>query len=152
MGFFFISCSNEMKYEYQEFQTIPGQKWDRFNPAEFTYSPSKEGLKNFYFYLENTQEYPYNNIFIIVQTNRNNKNLVDTLEYQMADGRGRWLGRKIKNTFENLLVLKTNVRVDKNETIKFKIEPATRSIEKVEGDEKLKGIVRVGLIVENLNN
>jgi gliding motility-associated lipoprotein GldH len=145
-----VSCSNRIS-EYQEFVKFDDGKWDRTDTVVFHYESPSGGLKNLYFYLENTDEYPYANIFIIAKTKRQNKWIVDTLEYEMTDGHGRWLGKKVRHTVENLLVYKTNVKTEKNEKIELHLEPATRRIDRIEGDVFLPGIVRVGLIVESKN-
>ncbi len=146
-----IACSGRI-YEFQSFKSFDDKIWHRNDTVSFEFVSPDDGVKNLYFYLENTEEYPYNNIFIIAKTKQDNKLTVDTLEYLMTDGHGRWLGKKIRNSVENLLVYKTNIKLEKNKKITVSLEPATRRIDRTEGDEYLPGIVKIGLIVEPVKN
>lgn len=134
--------------EYAAIKKMPGHTWYRDSILHFDYRPQKKGNKDFFVFLANTNHYPYANIYLIARTYKGNKTYADTLEYEMADGRGRWLGVKVQDDYENLLVFKWNVPVDTNETIRFELESATRKNEHLEGDTALPGISRVGIIVK----
>jgi len=144
------ACIQEPAFEYQQMHTFPDETWHRGDTVIFHYTPTKSGRKNIYFYLENTNAYPYSNLFMIVKTRHNDQITVDTLEYKMADGYGRWLGRKVRNNIENLLVFKTGVPAEQGDSIVIIPEFATRRIDRTEGDEKLSGISRLGIIVEHI--
>ena len=134
--------------EYTAIRELSGNKWPRDSILHFEYKPPKSGNKDFFVFLANTGHYPYANIYLIVRSTKNGKLFADTLEYEMTDGRGRWLGVKVGNDYENLLVFKWNVPVDTGETIRFELEPATRNNERLEGDSVLPGISRVGIVVK----
>ncbi len=140
-------CSGK-RIDFVRTVEFPSGNWPREEVPSFTYRPAEDGNKDFYIYLANTDDYPYSNIYLIVRTDKNGKLFVDTLEYEMADGRGRWLGVKTHNEYENLLVFKWNVPVKKDEQMKFEIEQATRKNENLEGDAYLPGIRRVGIMIK----
>jgi len=145
---FMAACRFEPEFEYQAFREFPSQTWHRTDTVVFHYRPREAGPKNLYFYLENTNAYPYANIFIIARMRRGDTLQVDTLEYRMADGRGEWLGRKVRHGVENLLVYRWNRYFALDDSITVTVEPATRSIDKIEGDEQLPGVAKIGLIVQ----
>ncbi|NPA43426.1 MAG: gliding motility lipoprotein GldH [Chlorobi bacterium] len=145
------ACRPEQRFEYRAFKTFDNERWERTDTVRFRYEARSEGLKNFYFYLENTNAYPYANLFVIARMQKNDTLTVDTLEYRMADGRGRWLGRKVRHAVENLLVYRTGVHARPGDVFEISVEPATRRIDKIEGDEYLPGIRRFGFIVENMS-
>jgi gliding motility-associated lipoprotein GldH len=143
------ACTGE-SLELKAYKEFPGKVWHRTDTVHFTYTANSEGLKNFYIYLENTTDYPYSNIYIIAKMQSGNKIHVDTLEYLMADGHGRWLGRKVRDVYENQLVLGTGIKTARGEKIEWELEPATRNIKNIEGDKALPGIVKIGLVVESI--
>jgi len=151
-GLLLSGCIKEMRYEYEAFRTFDNNIWHRNDTVVFTYEPLTGGKKNVYFYLENTDAYPYANLFMIVRTQQNGKIIVDTLEYRMADSRGYWLGRKVRKNYENLLVFKTGVPVKKGEKIVITPEFATRQIDRIEGDDALPGVAKLGIIIENVSS
>ncbi|NPA45746.1 MAG: gliding motility lipoprotein GldH [Chlorobi bacterium] len=134
--------------EFAATREFPGRIWERTLVPSFDYTAVSDGAKDFYVYLENTNEYPYSNIYLIVRTDKNGKLFADTLEYEMTDGRGRWLGTKVRNAYENLLVFKWNVPVRKGDSLHFEIEQATRRNDRTEGDERLPGVQRIGIVVK----
>ena len=143
-----LSACHHPASEYTAIRELHGHKWPRDSILHFEYKPLKSGNKDFFVFLANTGHYPYSNIYLIVRSTKNGKLFADTLEYEMTDGRGRWLGVKVGNDYENLLVFKWNVPVDTAETIRFELEPATRNNERLEGDTVLPGISRAGIVVK----
>ena len=77
-----------------------------------------------------------------------NAKVIDTLEYEMADSQGRWLGTGYTDIKENKLFYKQNVVFKEVGDYKFSIQQATRSIHDIEGKNPLEGITNVGLSIE----
>jgi gliding motility-associated lipoprotein GldH len=75
--------------------------------------------------------------------------VVDTLEYEMTDAKGQWLGTGFTDVKESKLFYKENVVFNEVGDYKFSIQQATRSINDIEGENPLKGITNVGLSIEN---
>ncbi len=142
------SCKRPELPEFARTEFFKGGVWNRGARVRFVYKPVKTGKKNVFIFLENTNDYPYSNIFIIAKMQHGGQVAVDTFEYEMAEGTGKWLGRKVKNTYENLFVYKLNWPVKDTTQVVFELEPATRRVDKIEGDIRLKGVASVGIIVE----
>ncbi len=146
--FFFLAACHHNRYEYVRIQPLKDGKWYRTDTTSFVYVPSQSNPKNFYIYLENTHDYPYSNIYIIARLDNGQNIEVDTLEYEMADGHGRWLGRKVAGHYENLLLYKWKYPVKEGIKYRVHLEPATRNIKNTEGDAYLPGISTIGLIIK----
>jgi gliding motility-associated lipoprotein GldH len=102
--------------------------------------------------LRNNNQYPYSNIYLIV-TSRFNHTIfeIDTLEYEMADASGRWLGSGFTDVKENKLVFKTNYVFSKKGTYQFSIKHADRKTGQVLGDAFLPGLTDVGFEINYKN-
>ena len=77
--------------------------------------------------------------------------MVDTLEYEMANNNGSFIG-KGSSIIENKLWLKENVRFEEEGAYIFSLRHAMRKTEAVEALDKLKGIVDVGIQIEEIQN
>lgn len=128
--------------------------WDQKEVVEFAL-PQLDSLKNYNLFLNirNTNDYKYNNIFLIATINfPHGKTVADTLEYRMANPDGTWMGHGIGNVKENKLWYKEGVRFFENGTYSVTVEQAMRNNGAVEGVRKLEGIVDVGLSIEEVTN
>lgn len=140
------SCdSNQIHSEYK---SLPNH-WPIDQTLEFQL-PELDSLKSFnlFFNIRNTNDYNFNNLFLITSMNfPNGKVVIDTLEYQMALPDGTWLGsgNRIK---ENKLWYKENVHFFEEGLYSIKIRQAMRNNASVEGVKNLEGITDVGVIIE----
>ena len=99
--------------------------------------------------LRNNNLYPFSNIFLIASLKKQDSLLLcDTLEYQMADPEGKWLGSGFLEVKESKLLWKENFEFPKNEKIEIEIEQATRFNGKKDGVNNLEGILGVGFSIE----
>lgn len=117
--------------------------------------PQLDSLKNYNLFvnIRNTNEYKYNNIFLIVSINfPHGKTVTDTLEYRMANPDGTWIGQGIGDMKENKLWYKENVRFFEKGTYNVTVEQAMRNNGEVEGVKKLEGITDVGVTIEEATN
>ena len=133
---------------YSEYRTLP-QGWEAHKPISFKYEVSDTLQKhNLFILLRNNDDYPYSNIFLITKMNfPNDQVVVDTLEYEMANPEGEWLG-KGASLKESKLWYKEGVTFPNKGIYNFEIEQADRSLGKVDGVENLKGISEVGFQIE----
>lgn len=76
--------------------------------------------------------------------------VIDTLEYEMTDVFGNWLGAGFTDIKENKLFYKENVIFSEKGAYKFSVQHATRSVNDIEGEIPLHGITDVGLRIENV--
>ena len=106
--------------------------------------------KNVFLRLRNNNTYPYSNIFLIVSLTAGKEEITkDTLEYLMASPDGKWLGKGFTEVKESKLWWKENVVFPDERPIKINISQAVRSNGINKGVKVLKGIVSVGVSIEN---
>ena len=106
--------------------------------------------KNIFLRLRNNNNYQYSNIFLIVSLTAGEEQITnDTLEYLMASPDGKWLGEGFSEVKESKLWWKKSVIFPAERPIKINISQAVRNNNVNNGVEKLKGIVSVGISIEN---
>ncbi len=124
--------------------------WGQDKTVEFKI-PQLDSLKkyNLFLNIRNSNEYKFNNIFLIVSMNfPHGKTVTDTLEYRMANPDGSWMGQGIGNVKENKLWYKENVSFFEDGIYSITIGQAMRNNGAVEGVTKLEGITDVGFSIE----
>ena len=148
IGFILLSCT-EKKY-FDQYKTVKNMEWEQNSPIEFIVSNTDTiSKKNVFINIRNNEKYEYNSLFLIVKTQfPSGYKLIDTLEYEMTDAEGNWLGKGFTNLKENKLFFKENVVLPEKGDFKFLIQHATRGIKDINGEKPLKGITDVGLSIE----
>lgn len=150
MGILFGCQSN---IEMSQTQPIKNH-WKKEDSITFKITP-KDSINyyNLYLLLRNTNQYKYNNIFLIASISfPHGKTITDTLEYRMAKPDGTWLGTGLGNTKENKLWYKEHVRFPEKGTYILSIKQAVRNNGEVNGVSKLEGISDIGYNLEKVNN
>ncbi len=108
------------------------------------------GLKNLFIRLRNDNTYPYSNIFLIASIIAGEELITqDTLEYAMANPDGSWIGQGFTQVKESKLWWKEKIIFPKTRPISISISQAVRNNGKANGVSSLKGIVSVGLSIED---
>ncbi len=146
VAIFFFSC--DKKRVFDEYKSV-GSAWHKDSIVSF-HLPELDSTKryNLFLNIRNNNNYPFNNIFLIVGIEKpNGFTKVDTLEYQMADPEGNLLGNGFTDIKESKLFYKENVRF--RGKYKIYIKQAVRETGKVPGVTALEGITEVGLRIEN---
>ncbi|NNF31560.1 MAG: gliding motility lipoprotein GldH [Flavobacteriaceae bacterium] len=144
-----ISCNQAIVVS--DTHTMPGY-WDKDEKIEFII-PQLDSLKqyNVFVNIRNTNDYPFNNLFIIVSMEfPYGKTIVDTLEYKMAYPNGEWMGEGIGNVKDNKLWYKENVSFFEDGNYNITITHAVRNNGEVEGVSRLEGITDVGYSIEEV--
>lgn len=150
----FTSCdSNRIFDKY----TSVSNSWDKAEIISFKIIPTDSiNPHNLFVNIRNTNEYKYNNLFLIVQMDfPNGKVTKDTLEYQMAKPNGELLGSGFTDIKESKLWYKgheTQFVFQESGTYKISIQHAMRDNGSVKGITSLEGITDVGFRVENVIN
>lgn len=75
---------------------------------------------------------------------------IDTLQYEMTDKTGKWLGKGFTDLKENKLFFKENYRFKNKGNYHIKIIHAMRKNKETEGIEELEGISTVGFRIESV--
>lgn len=142
-----VSCDSHTVFS--ETTSLEGQ-WGSEETVQFSL-PELDSLKtyNLFINIRNTNDYKYNNLFLIVSMNfPHGKTITDTLEYRMAAPDGSWMGQGIGDIKENKLWYKEDVRFFEDGVYTVEIAHAMRNNGEVEGVSKLTGIMDVGFSIE----
>lgn len=156
IGIFFLvamllaSCDSNS--EFDNYITLPKSAWNKKNTIQFTFPINDSiGKKNLFINLRNNKDYAYSNLFLITQMNfPDGQIIIDTLEYDMADVTGKFLGEGFTDIKENKLFYKENITFPRKGEYTFKVRQAMRKNGEVEGIEELEGITHVGFRIEKI--
>ncbi len=134
---------------FDQYQTI-SDGWKIHEPLNFVIKePDTIQDYDLFITLRNTNEYQYNNLFLITTLDfPHGKRLVDTLEYAMAKPDGSWMGQGFNDVKESKLWYREKVRFRESGTYTMSISHAVRKNGNIQGDQKLRGITEVGVRVE----
>jgi len=139
---------------YDEYKSVPNTSWHKDSIISFKISPPDSlNRYNLFVNLRNTNEYKYNNLFLIVEmVFPHGKTIKDTLEYKMADPTGKLLGTGLTNIKENKLWYKESIIFNEAGDYKVNIQQAMRENGKVNGVVDLEGITDIGFRIESTNS
>ncbi|WP_245856877.1 gliding motility lipoprotein GldH [Lutibacter flavus] len=145
-----MSCNINM--DYNKYTPIESHQWFSNNTIEFVVNNLDTiSKKNVFINIRNNKNYEFSSLFLITKIEfPNGFQVVDTLEYEMTDSEGNWLGTGFTELKENKLFYKENVVFSEKGDYKFNIQHATRSIHDIEGKNPLTGITDVGLSIEKV--
>ena len=145
-----LFCSCDKKRVFDEYKSV-GSSWNKDSIVTFNL-PDLDSTKryNLFVTLRNNNNYPFNNLFLIVSLEMpNGFTKVDTLEYQMANPDGSLMGDGFSDIKESKLFFKEKVRF--RGKYKVNIKQAVRENGKIPGVTALDGITEVGFRIEKLD-
>ena len=151
--FFFIALllfSCDEKRVFDQYKSV-GNSWNKDSILSFSL-PQLEKTKKYdmFINIRNNNDYPFNNLFLIVSLEQpNKKTMVDTLEYLMANPDGSLLGNGFSDIKENKLYYKEKAVFPQKGIYKVRIQHAVRQTGKIEGVKDLEGITEVGFRIES---
>ena len=130
----FTSCRRNIVYS--EFISIPSGEWsiDSLPRFDFAIEDNKTSY-DIILYVRHTERYPYQNMWLFVQDNRQHS---DTIEFYLADDRGRWLGDKHHGFIEMPVLYESNYHFP--DTGKYCI-----SVQHGMRDSVLRGVMDIGV-------
>jgi len=145
-----ISCDKNRVFD--EYKSV-GNSWHQDSIVTFKLPKFDVAKKyNLFVNLRDNNDYPFNNLFLIVSLEQPNKKIiVDTLEYQMTNPDGSLLGDGFSDIKESKLFYKEKVGFTQKGDYKVHIQQAVRQTGKVAGVANLKGITEIGFRVESLD-
>lgn len=155
LSFFSISItlfSCDKNRVFDSYATVP-KKWHKDSVITFTFhAPDTIHHYNLFINLRNTSDYKYNNIYLIAALKLpHGKTIIDTLQYEMANKKGEFLGTGFSDVKENKLWYKghdTPFKFQENGEYEVQLQQAMRENGKVNGIVNLDGISDVGFRVE----
>lgn len=145
-----ISCDD--KRIFDEYKTIPNAKWNSQEKVMFSFQ-IKDTLakRNLFINLRNNNDYEFSNLFLITQMDfPDGQKIIDTLEYDMTDKTGRFLGSGFSQTKENKLFYKENITFPTVGNYTFFVSQAMRKNGEAKGLKQLNGITEIGFRIEKI--
>tara|TARA_B110001454_G_C12573451_1_gene372930 strand:+ start:225 stop:716 length:492 start_codon:yes stop_codon:yes gene_type:complete len=135
---------------YDSYVSISNQSWEKEKAISFSFNV-KDTIqqRDLFINIRNNNSYAFSNLFLITELNfPNGKKIVDTLEYEMADSTGRFLGAGFTEIKENKLFYKEKVVFPTMGYYKISISQAMRKNGEIDGVLALEGITEVGFRIE----
>lgn len=139
-----VSCNSNLIYK--DVFEMPDSEWNLNNVPEFAFQiDDTTKSTDIFFTLRTGSQYPYRNIFLFVTTKApGGMSITDTLEYDIADEKGNWLGKGFGDINEIRLPFRQSVYFPRKGTYQIMIRHGMRT-------GNLKGVYDIGLSVEKLS-
>jgi gliding motility-associated lipoprotein GldH len=137
------SCNS--KVVYTNSQAMAEETWKLMDIATFKV-PITDTLNsnNVFFTIRNGSSFPFRNIYLFVTTmSPDGRKITDTLQYNLADEKGKWYGKGFGDIHELNLPYKSNVYFPLKGIYEFRIQHGMRI-------ENLKGVYDIGLRIEKI--
>lgn len=133
-------CSCGAKTMYADFQPVPMTGWQE--DSVLTYAIDVDDTVNAYdvvLCVRHTESYPYQNMWLFCSFGKDSI-AHDTIEFFLADDRGRWLGNGRNKWVEMPVLYEQNYHFPDTGQYVFTIQHGMR-------DESLRGVSDVGVII-----
>jgi gliding motility-associated lipoprotein GldH len=139
----FSACNSNVIFT--DSVSIPNEEWTLDNVASFSPEITDTiSYNNIFFTIRTGSSYPFRNIYFFVSTTSPaGKTITDTLQYMLADEKGKWYGKGTGDIHELTLPFKASVYFPLKGIYSFKIRHGMRS-------EQLKGVYDIGLRIEKI--
>ena len=149
---FFLMFSCQDKPHFNQYKSIPNEGSKASQKVLFEFDVKDTiSSRNLFINIRNNSEYKFSNLFIITElVFPNQTKVVDTLQYQMADEKGAFLGVGFTEIKENKLFYKENKKFLLSGKYQLNVRHAMRKNGEVHPIEFLKGIQDVGFSIEKL--
>ena len=153
LGVLSICTSCDSDRVFDKYTSLEKNSWLQDVPINFDFKiVDTTSRNNLYLNIRNNKDYLYSNLFVITHLiSPNGKKIVDTLQYEMADKNGKFLGTGISEIKHSRLFLKQNSIFPLSGKYKMLIWQAMRKNGSVNGIKKLTGITDVGFRIEKVN-
>lgn len=138
----FFSCDSNKVFE--EYIEVKNTLWKKENRADFVFNVvDTTNPHNIYINVRNTGKYPYSNLYLFVTIKGPNGNFtVDTVNCQLTDKRGKWLGSGIGDLWDLKIPYIGNFKFAQQGKYIISYEQAMRV------ENGLEGISDIGLRIE----
>jgi gliding motility-associated lipoprotein GldH len=137
----FTSCNS--RNVFTDSVSFSGHNWSLDNVVVFTpdITDTVSG-NNIFFHIRTGSSFPFRNIYLFVSTTSpSGITITDTLQYMLADEKGKWFGKGAGDIHELRLPFKASVYFPIKGTYSFRVRHGMR-------DETLKGVYDFGLRIE----
>jgi gliding motility-associated lipoprotein GldH len=139
-----FACNSNILYT--DSVSMAGEEWTLENVPSFEPEITDTvSNNNIFFTLRTGSSYPFRNIYLFVSTTSpSGKTITDTLQYSLADEKGKWYGKGFGDVHEMRLLFKQDVYFPVKGNYSFKIRHGMRT-------ETLKGVYDIGIRIEKFN-
>jgi gliding motility-associated lipoprotein GldH len=138
------SCTRSKNVLFTDSAVMPKSVWSLTDNPDFRIIVNDTTARtNVFFNIRTGSDYPFRNIWLFVTaiSPDGKTSITDTLQYDLADEKGRWYGKGFGNIHELKLPYRQNVFFPKKGTYHFKIQHGMRI-------ENLNGVYDIGVRVE----
>ena len=145
-----VSCDSNGVFD--RYISLNDASWKANEKISFDFTINDTLAKhNLFIQLRNNSKYGFSNLFLITQCNfPDGQRIIDTLEYDMADNTGKFLGAGFTEVKENKLFYKENITFPIRGEYTFSVSQAMRKSDAIQGIESLDGITDVGFRIEKI--
>ncbi|MBF24971.1 MAG: hypothetical protein CMP49_00410 [Flavobacteriales bacterium] len=120
-----FSCNKKVISTYQ----VDENSWSANDSIIFDFNISDTvSTYNLSFFIRNTLDFEYRNIFLLINTNYNNATIKkDTVEYAITNKSGQWLGRGFGDMKDNYLIFEENLIFNNTGQYELSVKHGMRS-------------------------
>jgi gliding motility-associated lipoprotein GldH len=138
------SCGgNDVFYQYE---TVPANGWHQDTAIHFNVNITDTlSHYNVYVNVRNRGEYPHQNLWLFIEQQSPDSTLfVDSINFYLADQRGKWLGSGVGSVYEMPVLYRQNIRFPDSGNYSFSFRQGMR-------DSVLTGLNDLGLRIEKVS-
>ncbi|MCI2228557.1 gliding motility lipoprotein GldH [Polaribacter sp. MSW13] len=146
----FVSCDKTS--EFNEYKTIQKSSWKANKKIIFEFEVKDTvSLKNLFINIRNNNDYQFSNLYLISELNfPNGTVVVDTLQYEMTDKQGFFLGSGFTEVKDNKLFYKERKKFPVSGIYTLSVRQAMRKNGEINPIPFLAGISDVGFSIEKI--
>lgn len=152
LSFSFFSCAD---IGQSQFHTLENAEWSKSDTLSFEFSITDTlNRYDILIHIRNNKDYDFSNIFLVSTLDfpESERSIVDTLEYEITDVEGNWLGQSQGTVVENVLFFRERVVFPNKGKYEMSFNHLMRKKGFVEGLSNLKGITDVGVEIKPESN
>ena len=147
---FFLMNSCNDNSEFNQYKTVENSLWETNKKVVFKFEVVDTiSQKNLFINIRNNNDYLYSNLYIITELNfPDETKIIDTLQYEMTDNLGKFLGDGFTEIKDNKLFYKENKVFPIAGNYTLSVRQAMRKNGEINPMPFLEGISEVGFSIE----
>lgn len=146
VSFLCTACTQQVLFS--DFEDVSPTGWSKDEPVRFAFVVTEQDTAMSYdmlLHVRHTDAYPYQNLWFFVETDYPDAlHRVDTLEFFLADERGRWLGRGRNGHIRMPILYEQQVHFADTGQVQVIVRQGMRT-------DLLRGVTQIGLEVRATN-
>jgi gliding motility-associated lipoprotein GldH len=138
--------------EFNRYNKLENSSWKAGEIVSFTFKVKDTiSPKNLFINIRSNNDYEFSNLYVITELKfPNNSLVIDTLQYEMTNASGKFLGNGFSEIKENKLFYKERKIFPVSGGYAFNVRHAMRKNGAMNAIENLKGIQDVGFSIEKI--